>query len=58
MEKLNSLSHSRYDCKYHIMFLLKFRKKALFGKIRQYLKGGFHETARQKGSDIVSGLWH
>lgn len=58
MEKLNSLSHSRYDGKYHIMFVPKFRKKALFGKIRQYLKGGFHELARQKGSDMVSELWH
>ncbi len=55
MEKFNSLSHSRYDCKYHIVFVSKFRKKSLFGKIRQYLKGVFHELARQKGSDIVSG---
>ncbi|ODS30244.1 MAG: putative transposase [Candidatus Scalindua rubra] len=55
MEKFNSLSHSRYDCKYHIVFVPKFRKKSLFGKIRQYLKGVFHELARQKGSDIVSG---
>ncbi len=55
MEKFNSLSHSRYDCKYHIVFVPKFMKKSLFGKIRQYLKGVFHELARQKGSDIVSG---
>ncbi len=55
MEKFNSLSHSRYDCKYHIVFVPKFRKKSLFGKIRQYLKGVFHELARQKGSEIVSG---
>ena len=55
MEKFNSLSHSRYDCKYHIVFVPKFRKKSLFGKIRQYLKGVFHELARQKCSEIVSG---
>jgi putative transposase len=55
MEKFNSLSHSRYDCKYHIVFVPKFRKKSLFGKIRQYLKGVFHELARQKDSEIVSG---
>ncbi len=49
MEKFNSLSHSRYDCKpeYHIVFVPKFRKKSLFGKIRQdwgrkrNLNGGF-----------------
>ncbi|MGR3176005.1 MAG: IS200/IS605 family transposase [Candidatus Scalindua sp.] len=55
MEKFNSLSHSRYDCKYHIVFVPKFRKKLLFGKIRQYLKGVFHELARQKGSEIFLG---
>ncbi len=55
MEKFNSLSHSRYDCKYNIVFVPKFRKKSLFDKIRHYLKGVFHELARQKGSDIVSG---
>ena len=33
----------------------KFRKKTLFGKIRKYLKGVFHELARQKGCEIISG---
>ena len=42
MEKFNSLSYSRYDCKYHIVFVPKFMKKSLFGRIRQYLKGVFH----------------
>ena len=55
MEKFNSLSHSRYDCKYHVVFVPKFRKKLLFGKIRQYLKGVFHELARQKSCEIFSG---
>ena len=55
MESYNSLSHSRYDCKYHVVFVPKFRKKALFGKILQYLKEVFHELARQKGSEILSG---
>ena len=43
MEKFNSLSHSRYHCKYHVVFVPKFRKKLLFEKIRQYLKRVFHE---------------
>jgi len=55
MDKYKSLTHSRYDCKYHVVFVPKFRKKALFGKIRQYLKGAFHELARQKGCEILSG---
>ena len=55
MESYKSLSHSRYDCKYHVVFVPKFRKKNLFGKIREYLKGMFHELARQKGCEIVTG---
>ena len=38
-----------------MVFVPKFRKKTLFGKIRKYLKGVFHELARQKGYEIISG---
>ena len=55
MDSYKSLTHSRYDCKYHVVFVPKFRKKSLFGKIRKYLKGVFHELARQKGCEIISG---
>ena len=55
MESYNSLSHSKYDCKYHIVFVPKCRKKALFGKIREYLKSVFHELAEQKECKIISG---
>ncbi len=55
MNGYKSLAHSRYDCKYHVVFVPKFRKKTLFGKIRKYLKGVFHELAKQKGCEIVSG---
>jgi putative transposase len=50
-----SLSHSKYDCKYHVVFVPKFRRKMLYGKIRQYLKQTFHELARQKNCQIISG---
>ncbi len=52
---MESLTHSRYDCKYHVVFTPKFRKKSLFGKIRKYLKRVFHELAGQRGSEIISG---
>ncbi len=55
METYSTLAHSRYDCKYHIVFVPKFRKKSLFEKIRKYLKGVFQELARQRGSEIISG---
>ena len=55
MERYERLAHSKYDCKYHVVFVPKFRKKSLFGKIREYLKGVLSELARQKGCKIISG---
>jgi putative transposase len=36
MSTFESLSHSRWDCKYHVVFVPKCRKKALYGKIRKF----------------------
>ncbi len=55
MDNYSSLSHSRWDCKYHVVFVPKGRKKKLYGQIREYLKGVFHELARQRNSQIVEG---
>ena len=55
MNVLKGSSHSRWDCKYHVVFVPKGRKKALYGKIREYLKQVFHELSRQRGSEIVEG---
>jgi putative transposase len=54
-EAYQSLSHSRWDCKYHVVFVPKRRRKALFGSIRQKLGSIFHELARQKECRIVQG---
>ena len=54
-ETYQSLSHSRWDCKYHVVFVPKRRRKALFGNIRQKLGAIFHELARQKECRIVQG---
>jgi putative transposase len=50
-----SLSHSRWDCKYHIVFIPKGRKRTLYGKIRKFLGPVFHEMAGQKGCKIEAG---
>ena len=50
-----SLSHSRWDCKYHIVFIPKGRKKVLYGKIREFLGPVFHEMASQRSSKIEEG---
>ena len=50
-----SLSHSKWDCKYHLVFIPKYRKKVLYGKIREFLGPVFHELAKQRGSEILEG---
>src|SRR5436190_6645707 len=50
-----SLSHSRWDCKFHLVFVPKYRKKKLYGEIRRYLGKVFHELARQKECTILEG---
>lgn len=50
-----SLSHSRWDCKYHIVFIPKNRKKVLYGKIRKFLGPVFHDLANQRNNKILKG---
>jgi len=50
-----SLSHSRWDCKYHVVFVPKRRRKVLFGKTRRHLGEVFHALARQKECQILDG---
>jgi len=47
-ELYQSLSHSKWDCKYHLVFVPKYRRKVLFGEIRKFLGPSFHQLARQK----------
>ncbi len=51
----NRLSHSKWDCKYHLVFVPKFRKKKLYGEIRSFLGPVFHELAGQKRCKILEG---
>jgi len=50
-----SLSHSKWECKYHVVFVPKYRKKVLYGKIRKFLGPVFHELASQRRSKILEG---
>jgi putative transposase len=54
-EFYQSLSHSKWDCKYHVVFVPKYRRKAMFLEIRKFLGPIFHELARQKECRIVEG---
>ncbi len=55
MRDYKSLSHTRWDCKYHIVFIRKKRKKQIYGSIRQHLGEILHELARRKGVVIEEG---
>ena len=50
-----SLSHSKWDCKYHVVFVPKRRRKVLFGQVRRHLGEIFHALARQKECQILEG---
>lgn len=55
MDKIESLSHSKWECKYHIVFIPKCRRRSLYGQLRQHLGEVFHELARHKDSRIEEG---
>ena len=49
-----SLSHSRWDCKYHIVFAVKFRRKEIYGKIKADIGKILRELCGHKGVEIIS----
>jgi len=55
MRQVYSLNHTRWECKYHIVFIPKYRKKTLFGQVRKELGEVFHSLARQKECLIEEG---
>ncbi len=50
-----SLSHSKWECKYHVVWIPKCRRKKLFGELRKELGQVLRELARQKESEIIEG---
>jgi REP-associated tyrosine transposase len=54
-ETMKSLAHSRWDCKYHVVFIPKYRRKAIYGEVRKMLGEIFHDLARQKECRILEG---
>jgi putative transposase len=50
-----SLSHTKWDCKYHVIWIPKYRKKSIFGDLRKYLGEIFRELAKQKECTVIEG---
>ncbi len=54
-QSYESLRHSMWECKYHVVFIPKCRRKTLYGQIRRELGGVFRELAGQKECEIMEG---
>ena len=55
MDVYESLSHTKWECKYYVVFIPKYRRKTLFGELRQHLGEVFRNLAKQKECSIVEG---
>ena len=55
MDTFESLNHSVWDCKYHVVFIPKCRRKTLYGELRKHLGEVFRGLAKQKESRIEEG---
>ena len=55
MKNVHSLNHSRWECKYHITWIPKYRKKQIFGQLRQYLGTVLKDLAKDRESEILEG---
>ena len=55
MDDYESLSHSKWECKYHVVFIPKCRRKTLYGELRQHLGDVFRRLAMQKECRVEEG---
>jgi len=55
MTDYRSLSHTKWECKYHVVFIPKYRKKTIFGGIRRHLGEVLRRLAEQRESRIEEG---
>ena len=55
MHDWESLSHVRWDCKYHIVIIPKYRKRMLYGKFRKRVGDVLRELCRQRGIEVLEG---
>ena len=49
----NSLSHTRWECKYHIVFAPKYRRQVIYGKLKQDIGKILRELCDRKGIEII-----
>ena len=55
MHEWQTLSHVRWDCKYHVVIIPKYRRKVLYGKLRRQIGAILRELCRQRGIELLEG---
>ena len=55
MDKTESLNHTKWECKYHVVFIPKGRRKLLYAELRKHLGEVFRTLAQHKESRIEEG---
>jgi putative transposase len=55
MHEWQSLSHVRWDCKYHVVIIPKYRRKVFYGRLRRQIGTILRDLCRQRGVEMVEG---
>ena len=50
---VNSLAHTKWNCKYHIVFAPKYRRKVIYGKIKEDISRMLRQLCEYKGIEIL-----
>ena len=55
MNDWKSLSHVRWDCKFHLVFISKYRQRKIYGEVRGKIGGIIRDLCQQKGVELLEG---
>ena len=55
MDSVKTLCHTMWECKYHVVWIPKYRRKVLYGQLRRHFGDLLHGLVRQKESQILEG---
>ena len=55
MNDVSSLKHSRWECKYHVVWIPKYRRKTLYDQLRKHLGEIFRDLARNRECEVLEG---
>ena len=55
MHEWESLAHVRWECKYHVVIIPKYRRKVIYGRLKKRIGAILRELCRQKGIEILEG---